>query len=52
MATRYDDCKLDTERETRSLKAVVEPRMMSDKSMEMAVVTRIALIGRYVCGST
>ena len=52
MATRYDDCRLETESETRSLNAVVDPRMMRESSNEMNVVIRIDRIGRAVRGST
>ena len=52
MATRYDDCRLETESETRSLNAVVDPRMMRESSREMTVVIRIDRIGRAVRGST
>ena len=52
IATRYDVCKLDTESETRSLKAVEDPRMMRESSNEMSVVTRIDRIGRAVLAST
>lgn len=52
MATRYDDCRLDTESETRSLNAVVDPRMMRESSKEMTVVIRMDRIGRAVRGST
>lgn len=52
MATRYEDCKLDTESETRSLNAVDDPRMMSERRQEMVVVTRMDRIGRDVRGFT
>ena len=52
MATRYDDCRLETESETRSLNAVVDPRMMRESSNETNVVIRIDRIGRAVRGST
>ena len=48
MATRYDDCRLDTESETRSLNAVVEPKIISESSKEITVVIRIDRIGRAV----
>ena len=52
MAARYDDCRLETESETRSLNAVVDPRMMRESSKEMTVVIRMDRIGRAVRGST
>ncbi len=52
MATRYEDCRLETESETRSLKAVDEPRMMSESRQEMQVVTRMDRMGSEVRGST
>ena len=52
MATRYDDCRLETESETRSLNAVVDPRMMRESSKETIVVIRMDRIGRAVRGST
>lgn len=52
MATRYDDCRLETESETRSLNAVVDPRMIRESSKEIIVVTRMDRIGRAVRGST
>ena len=52
MATRYEDCRLDTESETRSLNAVVDPRMMRESSKEITVVIRMDRIGRAVRGST
>ena len=52
MATRYEDCRPDTERETRSLKAVDEPRTMRERRREMNVLTRMERMGRAVRVST
>lgn len=52
MVTRYEDCRLDTESDTRSLYAVADPRMMKERSRETVVVTRMDLIGSDVRGST
>ena len=52
IATRYEDCRPDTDSETRSLNAVDEPRMMRERSMEIPVVTIMDLIGRDVRGFT
>ena len=52
IATRYEDCRPETERETRSLKAVDDPRMMSESRRETNVVTRMDRMGREVRAST
>ena len=52
MATRYEDCKLDTESETRSFNAVSDPRMMNERRKEIVVVTIMDRVGRDVRGST
>lgn len=52
IATRYEDCKPETESETRSLKAVDDPRMMNESTNETHVVTRIDRMGREVRAST
>ena len=49
---RYEQFKLAMERETRSVKAVEEPRTMRERRQDMVVVMRMALIGSEVRGST
>lgn len=48
----YEQYRPVTERETRSWKAVEGPKTMRERRKDMVVVTRMALIGREVRGST
>ena len=49
---RYDELRPATVSPTRSLKAVDEPRTISESRIEMSMVKMIDLIGREVRGST
>ena len=49
---RYDELSAATVRPTRSLKAVDEPRTISERRTEMSMVKRMDLIGRVVRRST
>ena len=51
-ARRYEDFKLATQSETRSLKAVEEPRTISDRRQEIHVVAIIERMSNDVRGST
>lgn len=48
IATRYEDCRLDTERDTKCVNEVDELRMISDRSNDIAVVASIDRTGNAV----